>query len=240
MIDEPGPTHRHNFITFCISEAWDCASAISKTECNEVRNMKPLKYLAIMLVLLAAMAMIPCVSAAPNMDGKVIRATASQDLVDKINELWGRDITVIEYFEQVHPEFLVNMPDEIREKLSKKKWPWPDSSDNEIKTESPSLLAVPITCEGSLHFHPAVIHFAGKSEYTGNAPWYMAFATYLKNTADQVKTSTAASGYSVTYLNSDNMWQPDAFGFYRTHTTAFSLSPDYDAVPHYSLYQEWL
>lgn len=200
--------------------------------------MKP--GIILLALLLAAMAMVPIVSAATNLDGRVIRATASQDQVDKINELWGKDITVIEYFEQVHPEFLVDMPDEIRKKLSKKKWAWPDPSDNEKKTGSSSLLAVPITCQGSFHFHPAVIHFSGKSEYSGTAPWYMAFATYLKNAADQVKASTAASGYYVTYLNSDNMWQPDASGLYRTHTTAFSISPDHDAAPHYTPYQEWL
>jgi hypothetical protein len=198
--------------------------------------MKHMKYIVVMLVLMAAMAIMPCVSAATNMDGKVIRATASQDQVDKINELWGRDITVIEYFEQVHPEFLVDMPDEIREKLSKKKWPWPIFPNQETKAQSNSLMRLtPITCQGSLHAHPAVIHFAGTSTYTGEAPWYMAFATYLVNSADQVKASTAASGYSpTTYLWSENMWQPDVSGSYHTHTTAFSLSPDYDAVPFHS------
>ena len=193
--------------------------------------------IVLLALLLAAMAVVPMVSAENNMAGKIIRASATQEQVDKINELWGKDITAGEYFEQIHPEFLVDMPAEIKEKLYKKKWIWPISPDSETKSQSRSLLLLPITCQGSLHAHPAVIDFAGMAQYSvvpPSAPWYMAFATYLVNSADQVKASTAASGYSVTYLNSNNMWQPDASGSYHTHTTAFSLSPDYDAVPFHS------
>jgi hypothetical protein len=192
----------------------------------------------LLALLLAAMVIVPMVSAEKNMAGKIIRASATQEQVDKINELWGKDITAGEYFEQIHPEFLVDMPAEIKEKLYQKKWIWPISPDMETKSQSRSLLLLPITCQGSLHAHTAVIHFAGTAQYSVvpplSAPGYMAFATYLVNSADQVKASTAASGYSVTYLNSDNMWQPDASGSYHTHTTAFSLSPNYDAVPYHS------
>lgn len=189
----------------------------------------------LLALLLAAMVIVPMVSAEKNMAGKIIRASATQEQVDKINELWGKDITAGEYFEQIHPEFLVDMPADIKEKLYQKKWIWPISPEMETKSQSRSLLLLPITCQGSLHAHPAVIHFAGTSTYTGEAPWYMAFATYLVNSADQVKASTAASGYSpTTYLSSENMWQPDVSGSYHTHTTAFSLSPDYDAVPFHS------
>ena len=195
-----------------------------------------MKYLALLLVLLTAMAMIPCVSAATDMDGKIIRASATQEQVDKINELWGKDITVIEYYTQVHPEFLADMPGDLKEKLAKKKWLWPESPDNEVASRMGALLSVPITCQGQLHAHPAVIHFSGMARYTGDpAPYYMAFATYLVNSADLVTASTAASGYSpAKYLNSKNMWQPPAPGSFHTHTTAFSITPDYDAVPHHS------
>jgi hypothetical protein len=199
--------------------------------------MKTLKIGVILLaLLLAAMAMVPMVSAATNMEGKVIRASANQAQVDKINELWGKDVTVIEYYTQVHPEFLVDMPDELKEKLAKKKWVWPESPVNEAPSRMPALLSVPIVCQGQLHSHPAVIHFSGMAQYTASpAPYYMAFATYLVDSADMVKSSTAASGYSpTTYLNNDNMWQPPAPGSFHTHTTAFSISPDYDAVPYHS------
>jgi len=197
--------------------------------------MSKMKIGAILLgFLLVAMVLVPIVSAAPDMAGKITRVSATQDQVDKINELWGKDITAGEYFTQVHPELLVDMPDEIREKLFKKKWVWPESPNEDSITKANSLLVLPITCQGSLHKHPAVIHFAGMSQYSGSAPWYMAFATYLVNSGDTVKASTAASGYYVTYLNSDNMWQPNAAGTYHTHTTAFSLTPNYDAVPYHS------
>ena len=204
--------------------------------------MKSIKWSIILLaLLLAGLLFVPAVSAAGSMEGKITRVSATPEQVAKINELWGKDITVGEYFTQVHPALLVDMPAEIKEKIFKKKWIWPVSPDNEINTQANSLLLTPVTCQGSLDARPAVIHFAGMAEYTSTpAPWYMAFATYLVNSGDQVKASTAASGYSVTYLNSDNMWQPDVpSGTFHTHTTAFSLSPDYDAVPYHSGSINW-
>jgi len=189
----------------------------------------------LLALLLAAMVMVPMVSAEKNMTGKIIRASATQEQVDKINELWGKDITAGEYFEQIHPEFLVDMPAEIKEKLYKKKWIWPISPVTETKTQSNSLMRITsITCYSRLSALPAVIAFSGESNFYGGTPWYMAFATYLVNSADQVKASTAASDYSVTSLDSSNMWQPDVSGSYHTHTTAFSLSPDHDAIPYHS------
>jgi hypothetical protein len=195
--------------------------------------------IVLLALLLAAMAMVPIVTAAENMDGKVLRVSATQGQIDKINELWGKNITAGEYFTLVHPEFMVNMPDAIRSKLFKKKWIWPASPDKETPIQSNSLLSVPITCQGSLNVRSTTIHFAGMAQYSGTAPYYMAFTTYLKNSADQVKASTSASGYSVTYLNSDSLWLPDASGSYRTYSTAFSITPDYDAVPHYSGWLVW-
>ena len=98
----------------------------------------------LLALLLAAMVMVPMVSAEKNMPGKIIRASATQEQVDKINELWGKDITAGEYFEQIHPEFLVDMPYEIKEKLYQKKWIWPLSPDTETKSQSKCSLAFPI------------------------------------------------------------------------------------------------
>lgn len=193
----------------------------------------------LILLLLAAIVMVPMVSAEKNMTGRTISATATKEQVDKINELWGKDITAGEYFQQIHPQLLVDMPDDIRVQLFKKKWIWPDSHELEIKTPANSLRRVPITCEGQLQSHPNYIHFAGMAQYSGGTPGYMAFSTYLVNSADQVKSSTTDSGYSVNYLNSDNYWQPDVSGSYHTHTTAFSLNPSYDAAPHYSTSVSW-
>ncbi|MDO9326710.1 MAG: hypothetical protein Q7T80_17300 [Methanoregula sp.] len=84
------------------------------------------------------------VSAEKNMAGTIIRASATQEQVDKINELWGIDITAGEYFEQIHPEFLVDMPAEIKEKLYKKQWIWPISPVTETKSQARCSLAFPI------------------------------------------------------------------------------------------------
>jgi hypothetical protein len=202
--------------------------------------MKLRKIGVVMLaLLLAAMVIVPMVSAEKNMAGKIIQTTASPEQVAKINELWGKDITVGEYFTQVSPELLVDMPADIKAQLFKKKWVWPTTQVSGTATQPNSPLTVPITGMGSLNKRSTLIHFAGMATITGNTPRYMAFTTYLVNSADLVKASTSNSGYSVTYLNSDNLWVPDASGSYHTHTTAFSLTPDYDAVPYDSTSMSW-
>lgn len=201
--------------------------------------MKQFKWSVILLaLLLAAMVMVPIVSAASDLNGKIVRVSATKEQVDTINKLWGKDITAGEYFAQVHPELLNGIPDDLRAALYKKKWIWPSHSATEVAKPN-SLLLVPISCQGQAHAHPAVIHFSGMAQYTGGTPYYMAFATYLVDSSDTVKASTAASGFSVTYLNSENMWQPLVSGMYHTHTTAFSISPDYDAVPYFSSPISW-
>ncbi len=87
--------------------------------------MKTLKMGIILLaLLLAGMVVVPAVSAATALEGKTIAWNATPEQVVKINELWGKDITVGEYYEQVSPEFLVDMPADLKEKIYKKKWNW--------------------------------------------------------------------------------------------------------------------
>jgi hypothetical protein len=87
-------------------------------------------------LLLAAMVIMPAVSAEKNMTGKTISATATQDQVDKINELWGTDLSVLEYYQQVHPQLLVDMPDDIREAIFLKRWNWPVSPHSSLQLGS--------------------------------------------------------------------------------------------------------
>lgn len=208
----------------------------------EVEKMKTLK-IGVMLLALLLMGMIfvPAVSAATALEGKTIAWNATPEQVVKINELWGKDITVGEYYEQVIPEFLVDMPADLKEKLYTKKWNWSDSSTSPIHTQSSNLMrATPISCSGSLSKVSTVISFSGQATYSGSAPYYMAFATYLKNSADQTVASTAKSGYGVTSLSNSNMWQPDVpSGTFHTYTIAYSITPDYDALPHTSSGLTW-
>jgi hypothetical protein len=91
--------------------------------------------IVLLSLLLAAMAIIPIAGAADGrtlVDGKVVYvATASQAQVDKINELWGRDITIGEYLTQVHPSLLENIPADARKSLFEKKWHWPTPAEME-------------------------------------------------------------------------------------------------------------
>jgi len=93
---------------------------------NELRKkMKTVKISIILLaLLLAGMIVVPAVSAATALEGKTIAWNATPEQVAKINELWGKDITIGEYYEQVCPVFLVNMPADLKEKLYTKKWNW--------------------------------------------------------------------------------------------------------------------
>ena len=78
-------------------------------------------------LLLAAMVLVPVVSAENNMTGRTISATATQEQVDRINALWGTELSAGEYFMQIHPQLLIDMPDDIREAIFQKRWNWPAS-----------------------------------------------------------------------------------------------------------------
>lgn len=87
-------------------------------------------------LVLAAMVLVPAVSAETNMTGRTIGATATQEQVDRINALWGTELSAGEYFMQVHPQLLVDMPDDIREAIFQKRWNWPVSPHPEAPAGS--------------------------------------------------------------------------------------------------------
>jgi hypothetical protein len=194
--------------------------------------MKKLKISVILLaLLLVGLTLVPAVSAAKSIEGRVIGFNATQAQVDKINQLWGKDISVGEYYAQVEPEMLVGMPADLKAILYKKQWVWPGSSG--IPTVSPMVSGITCTAPLPTKVNGVVIQFSGSATSVGSgAPYYMAFTTYLENSAGQVKASTGASGFNpTTYLTSSNMWQPTGSGTYHSYTTAFTITPNYDAVP---------
>ena len=42
-----------------------------------------------------------------------------------LNEIWGADITMGEYYELIYPEFLAEMPPELKEEIYNKTMEWP-------------------------------------------------------------------------------------------------------------------
>ena len=82
--------------------------------------MKKLKISVILLaLLLMGLTLVSAVSAAKSIEGRVIGFNATQAQVDKINQLWGKDISVGEYYAQVEPEMLVGMPDDSKRHSTK-------------------------------------------------------------------------------------------------------------------------
>ena len=87
--------------------------------------MKTLKIGIILLAfLLVGLTLVPAVSAAQSNVGRIIGFNATQAQVDKINELWGKNITIGEYYEQICPQYLVGMPADLKEILYKRQWRW--------------------------------------------------------------------------------------------------------------------
>jgi hypothetical protein len=83
--------------------------------------------LVMMLVCLSliCIAGIPIVSATSSSDNNVRLVQATPEQVEKINELWGSDITIGDYMEQVHPEQLVGVSDEVIKEMHQRKMHWP-------------------------------------------------------------------------------------------------------------------
>lgn len=100
--------------------------------------MKLFRWNVILLAMvLAGMAMVPCVSAEESGEKIVDTQTAV------INQLIGQNMTVGEYYEKTSPEFLMEMPETLREHLyqTKKEWPTPlNEQSNRQSTASQSAV----------------------------------------------------------------------------------------------------
>ena len=97
------------------------------------------------LVILAAVPRIfsPGVSPAGDMNGRVIGCNATPAQVEKINELWGKNISIGEYDEQICPQYLVDMPPDLKEVLYKNRWQWgPGPSNTTTENTSPEVMNV--------------------------------------------------------------------------------------------------
>ena len=209
--------------------------------------MKTLK-LGIMLLalLLAGIVFVPAVSAAATTAGKVMNITSTPEQIAKINELKGKNITVGEYFEQVQPDLLVGMPEDLKEKLYTVKWVWPDSATPTVNILSPNAAnAWSVTCSKNTPSKVStVISFSGSASCSGGTPYYMAFTTYLENSASQIVAQTGQTKFNATYVANSNMWQPNVqSGTFHTYTTAFIITPvnnqEIDALPQTSSSITW-
>ena len=78
----------------------------------------------LLVLLLAGMIFVPAVSAATVREGTTIGWNATPEQVVRLNELWGKNITIGEYFEEFCPQCLVGMPPDLKAVLYKNRWKW--------------------------------------------------------------------------------------------------------------------
>ena len=88
--------------------------------------------LLILLIFISmiGIAIVPVVTAADAGSSSSYRVSnATPEQLEKINALWGTDITIGEYMEQVHPEHLVGVPDDVKKIMYQQKMIWPDEKN---------------------------------------------------------------------------------------------------------------
>ena len=187
--------------------------------------------IALLALLVAAMAMVPIVSAADGktiVDGNIVYvASASQTQVDKINELWGSDITIGEYLTQVHPYLLENMPAEARKKVFETKWHWPTPEEMETTTLSTDSSNTDVDCSVFLTSAGSAVNYGGGALYNNDpAPMILQSSTYVYDSVNTVVASTGAMGLYVKRVYADNQFAPNFHGVFHAQTFGQSTNPD--------------
>ncbi|KAF5062141.1 MULTISPECIES: hypothetical protein [Methanoculleus] len=106
--------------------------------------MKP-KFLSGIGALFAALLIVgaifvPAVSAQPRESVEVV--TTDEATLSLIDELWGTDITIGEYLEKVHPEFLTDMSDDEKADVYQRKMTWSATNLQSTNTRAASSVVV--------------------------------------------------------------------------------------------------
>jgi len=195
-----------------------------------------------MLVLLLATALIGVASA--DEEKGIVRSDATEAQLNLINELHGKDITVLEYMEKVHPEHLVGIPDSYRENMAGQKMTWwrtePTSATN---NEQPALDRATVSVSATGYkFDWRTIRFGGTCTASGleGPPWYIYVEAFLINrgtgqTVDSTSASSQQGVWSVT-ASKDKLYPAD--GQYYVHAWGYIPTPyyaeDYDDTSVFS------
>lgn len=179
---------------------------------------------------LICIACIPIVSAADSADHstRMIQSTPAQ--VEKINQLWGSDITIGDYMEQVHPEQLVGVSDEVIKEMHQRKMHWPEDTDTAQKTAQPDSTRATLTVHGDLTIYTNHIYFTSYSSCTESAS-YIYVESFLKNAADGTVGSTSGST-SGSYVTSYNNVAWPAAGYYHVHSWGYTISQSTEGSHH--------
>jgi hypothetical protein len=186
-----------------------------------------------MLVLLFASALIGLASAED--EKGVVRSDATAEQLSLINELYDKDITVLEYMEKVHPEHLVGIPDSYKENMAGHKMTWwatEPGQNNDTNDDQPALDRATVSVSATGYkFDWRTIRFGGTCTASGleNPPWYIYVEAFLINrdsgqTVDSTSASSQQGVWSVTALK-DKLYP--ANGQYYVHAWGYIPTPYY-------------
>lgn len=161
---------------------------------------------------------VPAVSAQSHESMEVI--TTDEATLSLIDELWGTDITIGEYLEKVHPEFLTGMSDDEKANVYQKKMPWSVTVLQNTNTQAASSVVVHAMISKNYPF----INFGGNIQFYGDeTPSYIYVEAFLRNSADRTVGSTSKSGNNVRYVEATNMIAYPEDDNYRVYAWGYAL-----------------
>jgi hypothetical protein len=186
--------------------------------------------MVVLITLLLAASLIAAVSAIE--EKGVVKNDASKAQLELINELYGKDITVLEYMEKVHPEHLVGVSDSIKKDMANQKMKWWGKEKSSPGQKSLSAIrgaAVSVTATG-YKADWRTIHLGGTCTASGmdTPPGYIYVEAFLINvdtgvTADSTSQSSTAGVWSVT-ASKDKLY-PDSGYQYKVQSWGYIPHP---------------
>ncbi|KDE54567.1 hypothetical protein [Methanoculleus sp. MH98A] len=169
-------------------------------------------------LLIAGTLFVPAASAQSYESMEVI--TTDEATLSLIDELWGTDITIGEYLEKVHPEFLTDMSDDEKADVYQRKMPW-----SATDLESTHARAAPsVVVHAVISKDYPFIEFGGNAQFYGDDdPSYLYVEAFLRNGADQTAGSTSRSVRNATYVEATNMVAYPEDDDYRVYAWGYAL-----------------
>lgn len=188
----------------------------------------------LIFISMICIAVVPVVSAADvGTSSTRIVSNATPQQLEKINALWGKDITIGDYMEQVHPEHLVGVSDDIKKIMHERKMIWPDGK-NETRMTQLSRLTSTLTVSCTISKVSSTrIDYHGQSVLTPSTPVasYIYIEAFVRNAADTKVDSTSASAQgesSVFTTNKMYFWPPN--GVYHVTAYGYSITPNLEGT----------
>lgn len=146
--------------------------------------------------------------------------TTDEATLSLIDELWGTDITIGEYLEKVHPEFLTDMSDDEKADVYQRKMTWSATDLQNTNTRAASSVVVHAMISKNSPF----INFGGNAQFYGDeVPTYLYVEAFLRNSADQTVRTAAYSVRGASYVEATNMVAYPEADDYRVSAWGYAL-----------------